>query len=79
MDWEPILSFFGSAIGCISGILASQKLTNHRLQMLEEQVKKHNNVLERTFKLEEHNEKTDSEIKDIKSDIKDLRDLHMEK
>lgn len=79
MNWDSFLSFLGSALGCIGGILASQKLTNHRLQMLEEQVKKHNNVLERTFKLEEHKEKTDSEIKDIKSDIKDLRDLHMEK
>ncbi len=47
MDWNAFFSFFGSAIGCVAGILASQKLTNFRLQQLEEKVSKHNNLVER--------------------------------
>lgn len=47
MDWNIFFSFLGSATGCIAGILASQKLTNYRLQQLEEKVNKHNNLVER--------------------------------
>lgn len=47
MDWNMFFSFLGSAMGCIGGILASQKLTNYRIQQLEEKVNKHNNLIER--------------------------------
>ena len=47
MDWDVLFSFLGSARGCIGGILASQKLTNYRIQQLEEKVNKHNNLVER--------------------------------
>lgn len=47
MDWNLCFSFLGSAIGCIAGILASQKLTNYRLEQLEARVNKHNNLVER--------------------------------
>ena len=47
MDWNLVFSFLGSAIGCVAGILASQKLTNYRLEQLEQKVNKHNNLVER--------------------------------
>lgn len=47
MDWDVFFSFLGSAMGCIGGILASQRLTNFRIQQLEEKVNKHNNLVER--------------------------------
>ncbi len=47
MNFELLISFLGSAIGCIAGILASQKLTDYRLSQLEEKVNKHNNLVER--------------------------------
>lgn len=47
MDIEIIVSFLGSALGCIAGILTSQKLTNYRLEQLEAKVNKHNNLVER--------------------------------
>ncbi len=47
MNYDMIFSFLGSAIGCITGILASQKLTNYRLVQLETKVAKHNNLVER--------------------------------
>lgn len=46
-DWNAFFSFLGSAIGCVAGILASQRLTNYRLQQLEARVNKHNNLVER--------------------------------
>ncbi len=47
MDWELLFSFLGSAVGCVAGILASQKLTNYRLEQLEAKVNKHNMLVER--------------------------------
>ena len=43
----------GSAIGSLIGIVASSKLTAYRLEQLEKKVDKHNNLIERTYKLEE--------------------------
>ncbi len=48
-----LIGLVGSAIGTFTGILASSKLTNYRLEQLEKKVDKHNTVIERTFKLEE--------------------------
>ena len=47
MNYELIISFLGSTIGCVAGILASQKLTNYRIEQLEKKVSKHNNLVER--------------------------------
>ena len=46
------LSLAGSLIGTFAGILASSKMTNYRLEQLETKVSKHNEVVERTYKLE---------------------------
>ena len=48
-----LLSLVGTLVGTISGIMASSKLTSYRLAQLEEKVNKHNNLIERTYKLEE--------------------------
>ncbi len=47
MNYDLLFSFLGSATGCVAGILASQKLTNYRLEQLETKVAKHNNLVER--------------------------------
>ena len=46
------MSFAGTVIGSIFGILAANKLTNYRIEQLEKKVEKHNNVIERVYKLE---------------------------
>ena len=48
-----IIAFAGTAVGTLGGIMASSRLTNHRLQQLEKKVDKHNTVIERTYILEE--------------------------
>ena len=47
-----LLSFAGTAIGSLSGIFASQRLTLYRLKKLEEKVELHNHLVERVCRLE---------------------------
>lgn len=47
-----IISFLGTVIGTFAGILTSTKLTNYRLEQLEKKVDKHNNLVERMYRLE---------------------------
>lgn len=47
-----VMSLVGTLIGTLGGILASSKLTNWRLQKLEEKVDKHNSIMERTCIIE---------------------------
>lgn len=64
---QIILTLGGSAIGTIGGILASQKLTNYRLEQLEKKVDKHNNVIERVFKLEANEKSVNDKIEHLES------------
>lgn len=61
-----IISFIGTCFGTVGGIVASSKLTNYRLSELEEKVKKHNNIIERTYVLE-------GQVAEIQHDIRDLK------
>ena len=47
-----MLSLVGTLIGSFGGILAANKLTNYRIKKLEEKVEKHNQVVERVYRLE---------------------------
>ena len=48
-----VLSLVGTCIGSITGIIASNKLTDFRLKKLEEKVDKHNHLVERMCKVED--------------------------
>ena len=50
-----LIGLAGSAIGSILGVIASARLTSYRLEQLEKKVQAHNNLIERTYKLEERN------------------------
>ena len=47
-----LLSLIGTLFGSLFGILTANKLTNYRIQKLEEKVEKHNKVVERVYQLE---------------------------
>ena len=49
MDYNLLISLLGTAIGTFSGIIASNKLTNYRIEQLEKKVDKHNNLVERMY------------------------------
>lgn len=63
------ISFIGTCFGTIGGIIASSKLTNYRLSELEEKVKKHNSIVERTYILE-------GQVTEIQHDIRDLKEVN---
>lgn len=71
-----ILSLAGTLIGSLSGILAANKLSNYRIEQLEKRVEKHNNVIERVYKLEKHEAVVDEEIKVANHRIDDLEEFH---
>lgn len=61
-----LLGFAGTLLGSLFGILAAQKLTQYRLSQLEEKVNKHNNLVERTFRLEGRMDGAEHDIADLK-------------
>lgn len=67
-----LIGLAGSAIGSIVGIIASSKLTAYRLEQLEIKVNKHNNLIERTYKLEQQQTLTDEKIRVANHRIDDL-------
>ncbi|MBR3697396.1 MAG: hypothetical protein IKM97_03925 [Clostridia bacterium] len=66
------ISLVGTLGGSLGGILVANKLTNYRVEQLEKKVEKHNNVIERVYKLEQHNAVQDEEIKVANHRIEDL-------
>lgn len=46
------ISFLGTFVGTIGGIIASSKLTTYRIGQLEEKVNKHNGLIDRMYKIE---------------------------
>lgn len=61
-----ILSLLGTLIGSLGGIIASNKLVVYRIQELEKKVNKHNEVIERVYKLEKHEAVIDAELESLK-------------
>ena len=71
-----LLSLFGTLAGSFAGIITSGKLTNYRITELEKKVEKHNNLIDRTYRLEEEQEVEKDKIKVINNRIKDLEQYH---
>lgn len=71
-----VIGLLGSAIGSLVGIMINSKLSNYRIEQLEKKVEKHNNLIERTYKIEQHEAVTDEEIKVINHRINDLEEYH---
>ena len=67
-----VISLVGTIAGSFGGILVANKLTNYRVEQLEKKVEKHNNVIERVYKLEQDNAVQDEEIKVANHRIEDL-------
>ena len=65
-----LIGMVGSSIGALGGILVSSKLTNYRIEQLEKKVEKHNDVVERTFKLEGQMREAENDIVEVKQKLK---------
>lgn len=68
------LSLIGTLSGSYFGVRASNNLIAYRLEELEKKVNKHNNVIERTYKLEERMSVNENNFKVANNRIKDLEE-----
>lgn len=64
-----LMSFAGTVIGTIGGIVTTNKLVTYRLEQLEKKVDLHNNAVERLFVVE-------GQMVEAQHDIKDLKAYH---
>ena len=80
MDWTSIIVAVVTALGSFLGVYyankkASEKtnaLIGYRLEQLEKAVNKHNQVVERVYRLEERAEVVDERIRVVNHRIEDL-------
>lgn len=64
-----LLGLLGTLGGSFLGVLTTSKLTQYRLQQLEDKVSRHNNLIERTYILEGQMLEVQHDIRDIKQRI----------
>lgn len=64
-----LLSLLGTAVGSLFGILSANKLTNYRIQQLEEKVNKHNNLIERMTAAERDIKSAHRRIDELKEEV----------
>ena len=67
-----LIGLGGSAIGSVLGVMASAKLTQYRIEQLEKKVDKHNQVIERTYRLEGRAEVMEEDLKTANHRLKVL-------
>lgn len=73
MDTDIIISaisLLGTLGGSLGGILVSSKLTNYRLQQLENRVAEHNNYARRVPVLEEQMKVANRRLEDLEHERK---------
>lgn len=67
-----LLSLVGTILGTVGGIIAANKLTTYRIEQLEKKVDKHNNLIERTYEIEQDIAVMQNDIKVANHRIDDL-------
>lgn len=64
-----IISFFGTMIGTLGGIITSSKLTSYRIEQLEKKVEVHNNFAGRMPVIEEKIRVMNHRISDLEKEM----------
>lgn len=70
------LGFLGTMGGAYFANRKSSALIAYRLEQLENKVNKHNQVIERTYELEKHEEVIEEHLKNIDQELGRLGDFH---
>ena len=79
MDWAtitPLIGVIGSAIGTFAGIMINSKLVNYRIEQLEKKVDKHNQVIDRVYKLEKSEAVFEEEMSTVTEKLHELEQYH---
>ena len=71
-----VLSLVGTLVGTLAGIWTSSRLSVYRIEQLEKKVDKHNNLIERVYRLEKQSAVTEEEIRVANHRISDLEREH---
>ena len=71
------ISLVGTLVGTLGGIALSSNLTNYRIEQLEKKVEKHNNLITRTYKLEQDFAVMDERVRVANHRIEDLEKEEM--
>lgn len=74
--WGSVVSGSVAIIVCLITQLSTKSLVAYRIEQLEKKVDKHNNLVERTYRLEERTEIQEHEIKVANRRIDDLEKEH---
>lgn len=73
MDWGSFLPALLTAIASLVGVyMANRKsaaLLEYRMKQLEDKVNKHNQLIERTYKLEGRMDEAEHDIRDLKGRV----------
>ena len=69
---NTLISLAGSLLGTFAGIFATSQLTEYRLKELEKKVEKHNNLIERTYRIEDKLVLLEEKIRVANHRIEDL-------
>ena len=64
-----VISGAFTLVGSLLGVIASAKMTNYRMAQLEKKVEKHNNVVERMFRVE-------GRLTEVEHDVVGLKEYH---
>lgn len=72
------LSLVGTLVGTLGGIALSSNLSNYRIEQLEKKVEKHNNLITRTYKLEQDFAVMDERVRVATHRIEDLEKEEMQ-
>lgn len=67
-----VLGFLGTIAGSAIGVLTANKLVNYRIEQLEKKVDKHNNIVERTYHLEQEVELLKKDRDYVKQEIEHI-------
>lgn len=65
---ETVIVAMLSLVGTFGGIVTANRLTVFRIEQLEKKVEKHNQIVERTFKLEGRMREAEHDIVDLKKE-----------
>lgn len=70
-----VISLAGTLLGSLFGILTANRLSNYRIEQLEKKVSAHNQLIERTYKLEEGVDLLNAEANRINKRLSILEEL----
>ena len=62
-----LISGVCTLLGSLAGVMATSTVTSYRLRRLEEEVGKHNRIIERTYRLEGRMDEVEHDVRDLKA------------